>query len=53
LPYPTPGDLLDPGIKPTSPPTPALAGGFFRPLTIPGKLQMVNTQSQNNELGLW
>ena len=26
LPFPTLGDLLDPGIKPTSP---ALAGGFF------------------------
>ena len=26
LPFPSPGDLLDPGIKPVSP---ALAGGFF------------------------
>ena len=26
LSFPSPGDLLDPGIKPTSP---ALAGGFF------------------------
>ena len=26
LPFPAPGDLLDPGIKPASP---ALAGGFF------------------------
>ena len=26
LPFPTPGDLPDPGIKPGSP---ALAGGFF------------------------
>ena len=26
LPFPSPGDLLNPGIKPTSP---ALAGGFF------------------------
>ena len=26
LPFPTPGDLPDPGIKPVSP---ALAGGFF------------------------
>ena len=26
LPFPSPGDLPDPGIKPTSP---ALAGGFF------------------------
>ena len=26
LPFPSPGDLPDPGVKPTSP---ALAGGFF------------------------
>ena len=26
MPFPSPGDLPDPGIKPTSP---ALAGGFF------------------------
>ena len=29
LPCPPPGDLPDPGIKPTSPVAPALAGGFF------------------------
>ena len=29
LPFPLPGDLPNPGIKPTSPPSPALAGGFF------------------------
>ena len=29
LPFPTPGDLPDPGIKPTSLASPALAGGFF------------------------
>ena len=29
LPCPPPGDLPDPGIKPTSPASPALAGGFF------------------------
>ena len=29
LPFPTPGDLPDSGIKPTSPESPALAGGFF------------------------
>ena len=28
-PFPLPGDLLDPGIKPVSPATPALAGRFF------------------------
>ena len=29
LPCPSPVDLPDPGIKPGSPPSPALAGGFF------------------------
>ena len=29
LPFPTPGALPDPGIEPTSPVSPALAGGLF------------------------
>ena len=29
LPFPTPGDLPDPGIEPISLMSPALAGGFF------------------------
>ena len=29
LPFPPPGDLLNPGIKPMSTSYPALAGGFF------------------------
>ena len=29
LPFPPPGNLPDPGIKPMSPVFPALAGGFF------------------------
>ena len=29
LPFPTPEDFPDPGIKPTSLASPALAGGFF------------------------
>ena len=29
LPFPSPGDLPNPGIKPASPLSPALAGGFF------------------------
>ena len=28
-PFPSPGVLPDPGIEPTSPVSPALAGGFF------------------------
>ena len=30
LPFPTQGDLRNPGIKPMSPAAPALAGIFFR-----------------------
>ena len=33
LPFPSPGDLPNPGIKPTSPASPALAGGFFTTTT--------------------
>ena len=29
LPFPPPGHLLDPGIEPTSPASPALTGRFF------------------------
>ena len=29
LPFPPPGDLPNPGIKPASPESPVLAGGFF------------------------
>ena len=29
LPFPTPGNLPNPGIEPTSPASPALAGAFF------------------------
>ena len=32
LPFATPGDLPDPGIKLRSPASPAVAGGFFLPL---------------------
>ena len=35
-PFPTPGDLPDPGIEPTSLASPALAGGFFT-TDLPGK----------------
>ena len=31
LPFPSPGDLPDPGIEPMSLVSPALAGGFFTP----------------------
>ena len=32
LPFPSPGDVPDPEIKPSSPASPALAGGFFTSL---------------------
>ena len=42
LPFPTPGDLVDPRIEPKSLKSPALAGRFFTPATFftpvsPGK----------------
>ena len=37
LPCPPPGDLPNPGIEPASLISPVLAGGFFIPLTSPGK----------------
>ena len=36
LPFPSPGNLPDPGIKPLSHVSPALAGGFFTTAS-PGK----------------
>ena len=38
LPFPPPGDLPHTGIKPKSPASPALAGGFFT-IEPPGKLK--------------
>ena len=41
LPFPSPGDLPDPGIKPASLVFPALTGRFF--ITVPpGKPQSIN-----------
>ena len=40
LPFPSPGDLPDPGIEPTFPAASALAGGFFTP-EPPGKPETV------------
>ena len=37
-PFPSPGDLPNPGIKPVSPSSPALAGGFFT-TAPPGNLK--------------
>ena len=40
--FPPPGDLPDPGIKHTSPASPALAGGFFTTVP-PGKPKMTSS----------
>ena len=49
LPFPSPGDLLEPGIEPASPTSPALAG---RPFTAepPGKPQTENSGTQISEV---
>ena len=41
LPFPSPGDLPDPGIKPASLASPAMAGGFFttEPPGKPGQIR--------------
>ena len=39
LPFPSPGDLSDPGIEPLSPVSPALAGGVFIAVT-PGRSRL-------------
>ena len=41
LPFPSPGDLPDPGIKPESPAFPAMAGGLFT-TEPPGMLSPLN-----------
>ena len=53
LPYPSPGDLPDPGIKPTSLGSLALAGGFFTTVP-PGRpiLLIRYTQIKENRLQL-
>ena len=45
LPFPPPGDLPDPGIKPVSPVSPALAGEFGT-AEIPGKLSVITGVSK-------
>ena len=45
LPFPTPGDLPEPGIEPTFLPSPALAGGLFTTSTtgLEGKVQRLES----------
>ena len=46
LPLPPPGDLPDPGIKPKSPVSPALAGGFFTTSATRGDLNGKKIQTE-------
>ena len=41
LPFPSPWDLPDPGIKPTSLMSPLLAGGFFTTKSLRDALKLV------------
>ena len=45
-PFPSPEDLLDPGVEPESLACPALAGGFFTTVP-PGKHTVKHTHTQN------
>ena len=49
LPFPTPGDLPDTGIKPTSPESPALVGRFFT-TEPPGKTRKPKMSTISNYL---
>ena len=51
LPFHTLGDLPNPGIKPTSLASPALAGGFFT-IVPPGKPKINHREGQNSSLGV-
>ena len=50
LPFPTPGDLPNPGTEPSSPASPALAGRFFTPAP-PGR--PVFSQVGDNKYETW
>jgi len=55
LPYPSPGDLPDPGIEPMSLMSPTLVGGFFttsttwETLNLYSTLQLMRSQCLLNE----
>ena len=51
LPFPTPVNLPDPGIEPTSLASPALAGGFFTSV-LPAKPSISLQKSNPKEVGL-
>ena len=49
LPLPPPGNLPDPGIKPESPASPALSGGFFN-TEPPGKPMRLHRNTKKRML---
>ena len=50
LPFPSPGDIPDPGIKPTSPASPALVDGFFT-IEPPGKCKTIKLGANLDDIG--
>ena len=56
LPFPSPGDLPDSWIKPVSPESPALAGGFFtikpprKPLKVITEKECLKNKQTNKNL---
>ena len=51
LPFPTPGNLPDPGIEPTSLASPELVGRFFT--TAPPALEPAHVLSPGTKLKVW
>ena len=52
MPFPSPGNLPDPGIEPASPESLALADGFFT-TELPGKQLSRGVLKWENEWGLY
>ena len=52
LPCPTPGDLHEPGIEPTSLTSPALAGRFFTTRAVVATSPRKQTHSDNADRGV-
>ena len=48
-PFPTPGDLPNPGIEPSLPASPALAGGFFT--TVPPRNPQTAIKRKKKKVG--
>ena len=53
VPFPAPGDLPEPGIQPTSPASPALAGGFFTASATWEHVHRLYADTTSLYLGTW